>query len=283
MPGISEPYEYVLYIDEAGDDGLKRVKPIDESGGSEWLCIGGLLIRSQYEADTVKWVKDIRKDINAVQGPALHYRDLSPTKRRRACELLAEHPCRFFAVVSNKKNMRGHNNIRASRRGGKQWYYNYCVRLLMERVTDFCLRDSTKRYKEPRFVKVIFSARGGHSYGQTKAYWELLKAQAAGGSTFLSKREIAHQVLKYALVDYVPHYSVAGLQLADVIASSVYQAADALGPKWALEPAIALEPRMSREPGVIADYGIVLQPSPPWKAELTDNQKLIFKHYGYRF
>lgn len=283
MSSTLEPYEYVLYIDEAGDDGLRRVKPIDENGGSEWLCIGGLLIRAKFEAATVKWVKDIRTDIDAIQGPALHYRNLSPRKRHRACELLAQYPCRFFAVASNKKNMRGHSNSHAAKRGGKQWYYNYCVRLLMERVTDFCLRDSTKRFGGPRYLKVIFSARGGHSYGQTKAYWELLKAQAAGGSTFLNKREICHQVLRFGLVEYVPHYSVAGLQLSDVVASSVYQAADALGPKWALEPAKALEPRMSREAGVIADYGIVLQPSPPWKGRLTEDQKQIFIHYGYRF
>ena len=90
-------------------------------------------------------------------------------------------------------------------------------------------------------------------------------------------------MLRFGLVEYVPHYSVAGLQLADVVASAVYQAADALGPKWAVEPAKALEPRMGREAGVIADYGLVLQPSPPWKAHLTDDQKLIFSHYGYRF
>ncbi|WP_371931260.1 DUF3800 domain-containing protein [Nioella sp. MMSF_3534] len=283
MSSCSEPYEYVLYIDEAGDDGLRRVKPIDPNGGSEWLCIGGLLIRSQFETEAVDWVKGIRTDINATQGPALHYRDLSPTKRKRACELLAEHPCRLFAVASNKKNMRGHDNSRAARRGGKQWYYNYCVRLLMERVTDFCLRDSSKRFGGPRNVRVIFSLRGGHSYGQTKAYWELLKAQAIGKTTYLNKREIAHQVLRFGLVEYVPHYSLAGLQLADVVASSFYQAADALGPKWAIEPAKALEPRMARESGVVADYGLVLQPSPPWKAALTNDQKAIFSHYGYMF
>jgi len=33
MSIFSEAYEYVLYIDEAGDDGLKRVSPIDENGG----------------------------------------------------------------------------------------------------------------------------------------------------------------------------------------------------------------------------------------------------------
>ncbi|WP_171043011.1 DUF3800 domain-containing protein [Maritimibacter alexandrii] len=283
MADYEEPYEYVLFIDEAGDDGLKRVKPIDENGSSEWLCIGGVLVRSGFEQEVVDWVKEIRTDIDARQGPALHYRNLSPTKRKRACELLAEKPCRLFAVASNKKNMRGHHNSRAAKRGGKQWYYNYCVRLLMERATDFCWRDSSKRFGAPRYVKVIFSLRGGHSYGQTKAYWEILKSQAAASSTFLNKREIRHQVLRFGLVEYLPHTSVAGLQLADVVASSVFQSADVHGARWAVEPALALEPRMAREAGVIADYGLTLQPTPPWKANLTEDQKKVFRHYGYSF
>lgn len=274
-------YDYVLFVDEAGDDGLRRVKPIDPDGGSEWLCIGGVLVRADFEAETVDWVKAIRHDIDARQGPALHYRDLSPTKKRRACTLLAERPCRFFCVASNKKNMRGHDNERAAKRGGRQWYYNYCVRLLMERVTDFCLRDSKKRFGEPRCLRVIFSQRGGHSYGQTKAYWEVLKAQASGGTTYLNKREITHQVLRFNLVDYVPHTQVAGLQLADVIASSFFQAADARGGKWLPDPAKLLAPRMAQEAGVIADYGLVLQPTPPWKAALTPEQAEIFRYYGY--
>ncbi|MEO8530324.1 MAG: hypothetical protein ABI459_03810, partial [Deltaproteobacteria bacterium] len=39
-----EPYEYVLYIDEAGDDGLKKVMPVDNPGATEWLVIGAVLI-----------------------------------------------------------------------------------------------------------------------------------------------------------------------------------------------------------------------------------------------
>lgn len=262
---------------------LRRVRPIDTNGGSEWLCIGGLLVRAQHETDTVDWVKEIRDDINARQGPALHYRKLSPTKKLRACDLLASKPCRLFAVVSNKKNMRGHSNTRAAGRGGKQWFYNYCVRLLMERVTDFCVTDSAKRFGGPKYLRVIFSLRGGHSYGQTKAYWELLKAQSAANTTFLDKRQIAHQVLRFNLVDYVPHQQVAGLQLADVVASAFYNAADTLELKWDPEPAKRLEARMAREEGVVKDYGLVLQPSPPWKADLKHEQKQIFEYYGFRF
>lgn len=276
-------YEYILYIDEAGDDGLKAVMPIDENGGSEWLSIGAVLVRVDNEKKVVQWVRDIRKDINAIQGPDLHFRKLSPKKKLRTCKLMSDTPCVYFAVLSNKKNMRGYNNVRAENRGGKQWFYNFVVRLLIERVTSYCLRDSLKRYNESRYLKVVFSQRGGHSYGQTKAYWELLKAQASNGSTFLAKREVRHEVLRFDLVDYAPHTQIAGLQLADIIASAFYQAADTLGPRWNPEPAKLLKSRMAREGGVVADFGVVLQPTPPEKAKLERRQKEIFKFYGYSF
>lgn len=283
MSDSGEPYEYVLYIDEAGDDGLKKVLPIDPDGSSEWLCIGAVLIRAENENKVDSWVANIREDIAATQSDVLHFRRLSPMKRRRACVLLAELPCRVFAVCSNKKNMRGHNNERAAKRGSEQWYYNFCVRLLMERVTDFCLRDSRKKYSNSRYVKVVFSMRGGHSYGQTKAYWEVLKAQSAAAMTYLDKRTISHEVLHFNLVDYVPHKENAGLQLADIVASAFYQASHTDGPRWSTEPAIMLEARVAKENDSAADYGLVLQPMPPTKANLTENQKLIFEHYGHVF
>lgn len=167
--------------------------------------------------------------------------------------------------------------------GGKQWYYNFCVRFLMERVTDLCLRDSVEKYGEPRYLRVVFSQRGGHSYPQTKAYWEHLKAQAASETTFLTKRVIKHQVLRFNLVDYVPHTSVAGLQLADVVASAFYQAVDTLDVKNDPTPARQLLPKMARHRRLIADYGVVLQPTPPKKANLSPQQKQIFEFYQYDF
>jgi hypothetical protein len=283
MPSQSEPYEYILYIDEAGDDGLKRVRPIDPVGASEWLCIGAVLVRVNNEANVVDWVRDIRASVDSRQGPALHYRNLSASKRIRACEALASKEVVCFAVLSNKKNMRGYSNDRAAEAGGKQWFYNFCVRFLMERATDLCLRDSLKRYGAPRFLKVIFSQRGGHYYGQTMAYWELLKRQAIAGTTWLPKRVIRDEVLRWSLVEYVPHNQVAGLQLADIVASSFFSAADTIDGLQDVEPAKSLLPKMAREGGVIADFGVVLQPTPPFKAKLTDDQKKIFQFYGYTF
>ena len=49
-------YEYVAYIDESGDQGLQKVKPIDPDGSSEWLIVAGVLIRKGYEASAAGWV-----------------------------------------------------------------------------------------------------------------------------------------------------------------------------------------------------------------------------------
>lgn len=104
-------YDYVLFIDEAGDDGLKRVMPIDNQGSSEWLVISGLLVRAEDESKCRAWLDHIRNDIDATQSDVLHYRKLSLTKRRRSAELLSALPVRSFTVCSNKKNMRGYNNL----------------------------------------------------------------------------------------------------------------------------------------------------------------------------
>ena len=44
------PIGVLAMTDEAGDDGLGSIKPDDPKGASEWLVIGGLLLRSKYEA-----------------------------------------------------------------------------------------------------------------------------------------------------------------------------------------------------------------------------------------
>jgi len=35
---------YVAYIDESGDDGLARVRPLDADGASEWFVLGAVVV-----------------------------------------------------------------------------------------------------------------------------------------------------------------------------------------------------------------------------------------------
>ncbi|GAB1477781.1 hypothetical protein MASR2M74_03230 [Paracoccaceae bacterium] len=277
------PYDYVLFIDEAGDDGLTKVKPIDQNGSSEWLVITGMLVRADDEQRCRDWLDAIRADIDATQASTLHFRKLSPTKQLRAAALLAALPVRIFTVCSNKKNMRGYKNERAETAGGKQWFYNWVVRIMMERSTNYCAESSAKKFGKVSKMKVLFSARGGHAYGQTKAYWELLRYQEMAGRVHLNWRRMRHDVLSFDLVEYVPHYMHAGLQLADIAASAFYQAVEHSSPRWSPEPAKALQAAMASKDRMIAEVGLVLQPYRINTIGLSDRQKTIFEHYGYLF
>lgn len=284
------PFEYIAYIDEAGDPGLERVRPIDPVGGTEWLTIGCALIKRSDEANPPQWIKDILSDIAVKQRPDLHFRHISPTRKLRASMLMADLPARYFVVCSNKKNMRKHRNERAGAKSlTKQWFYNWCIRILLERVTDFVKRDAIRRHGSPKNVKFIFSKRGGHSYTQTAAYHALLKVQSSGSKPVLHKRIPQWEVMDYRLVEDIPHSKAAGLQLADAVASSFYCAIDNLdtGP-CSPDSAKLLTPRMAFEydregAPCIADYGVILQPTPAYRAEISNDQKKIFQHYGYNF
>lgn len=278
-------HEFVAYIDESGDPSLKRVRPIDEVGGTEWFTISAVLVRRQFDADISKWVAAINQELGSTNSQIIHFSHLSPLDRLRTAELLAQYPLRLFVVASNKKNMRQYRNVRAENTYSKQWFYNWMARILIERVTDFCWRYSQRHNLTRRHVKFVFSQTGGHSYSQTAAYHELLRYQARGKKMILNRWVPRWEVMHYKLVEHYPHFKRAGLQLADVVASSFYHAVDNLdtGPCESKYAAALAERIATSSTGEWKDYGVVLQPTPDWAAEISEDQRAIFRFYGYDF
>lgn len=273
---------YIAYIDEAGDPGLKTVRPIDENGASEWLVLSAVVVKEAREPFVKDWVEEIIGDLGIRQRRDLHYRTLSPTRKIAAGNKIAALPLRAFSICSNKKNMRGHFNPRAAKISSQQWFYNYCIRLLLERVTAYCAARTLRDYGEERLIKVEFSEKGGHRYSQTSAYHYYLKEQQAGGRVYLNKREPVMTMLDWHLMEAFPHGERAGLQLVDFVASAFYQAIDCGGPgKWDIEPAKTLAPILPKERGSRKDFSVALFPTPPKLAKLTPDQRTIFEHYGY--
>lgn len=168
------------------------------------------------------------------QQTVLHFRDLDEWRKPLVCQDVAKRPVNLFAMLSNKKNMKGHRNLRAESKSLgiplDQVFYNWCVRIMLERVTDCCYRHSMQTYGEPRYVKVVLSERGTHGYARAIWYSQMLKDQGKSGTTFLDKRIINWQVFDTRLIEVIPHQLDAGCQLADVVASSFYQAVDILPP-----------------------------------------------------
>lgn len=111
---------YIAYIDEAGDPGLKTVRPIDANGASEWLVLAAVVIKASREPQVKGWVGNIVSDLGIRQRRDLHYRDLSPTRKIAAGKKISALPIRAFAICSNKKNMRRYHNPRAAKISSQQ-------------------------------------------------------------------------------------------------------------------------------------------------------------------
>ncbi len=259
MPKVS----YVAYIDESGDDGLVKVSPRDPNGASEWFVLSALVVRAETQRETV-WVRDALARLKLPQRKDLHFQPLDPERKLKTCMTLADLPVRCFTVVSNKQNMRGHQNVNAAKvyAPARNWFYWWMTRLLLERVTDFCERRSLRDYGEPRLVRLEFSRRGGLFYSHFRGYLMWLQQQSKNDALFLKKGD-----LKWSVMDPMnqvfayEHGERAGLQLADVVAGAFFQAVNlnrgVCDPRYAK----ALSPRMAvSAAGNAFDYSVKLMP-----------------------
>ncbi len=290
MSKISEPYpkpryDYIAYIDESGDDGLRRVKPLDRNGASEWLVLSAVVIAATREKETVTWVKGIISQMRHHQRKGLHFKHLNAAKKRKVCTELAGLPVRCFVVASNKKNMRGYRNPFAEIIPSQNWFYCWLTRLLLERVTHFVEQRSNKDFGLVRKLKVEYSNRGGLSYAQMSAYYDWLRMKSSGKNLYLPLGDLSWSVMHRDLLEVHNHQDRAGLQLADIVAGAFFKACDVFD-TGNCDPVFAklLEPKMARYPdtsdGQISGYGVKLMPN--WrKAQLRNDQQEVFRFYGY--
>jgi hypothetical protein len=185
-----------------------------------------------------------------------------------------------FVVLSHKENMRGYTNSRAAIMSGQATYYNFMLRVLLERATAAVARSTHKQFGGWRKMKIVLGQTGGVFYSQTSAYIELLRSQAFNKATFLSAREVEPRVLSMNLIEPISAQSSSGVQLADLVVSAFYGAVAKEEGTEALLPAKALRPIMATEQGVVANFGLQLL---PWKGGIPTEFRPIFEHYGQRF
>lgn len=276
-------YDYIAYIDEAGDDGLKAVKPRSTPGSSEWLILSAVVIRAANESKVAGWVHDIRSGFRNSQAKSLHFSDLSHANKIAVCNKIAALDLRCFAVASNKKNMEGYKNPDAGKIPSQCWFYCWMTRILLERVTRFVLHRSMIDYGQPHFLRIEYSARGGLRYDQMNAYYEWMRMKRT--NPFLPWGKICFEVMHPELLRVYPHQEREGLQLADSVASSFFKACDKHDTRGCNpEYAKSLRERMAREPdnqfGQISGFGLKLLPNFK-KAALDADQAEIFQYYGY--
>lgn len=76
-------YNYTFFIDEAGDDKVERLKPDFPEGNSEWLCLGGYLIRAEAEPELVQRRDEMLLSMRGQPGGVLLRRNLKQWNRKR--------------------------------------------------------------------------------------------------------------------------------------------------------------------------------------------------------
>lgn len=269
-----------IFIDEAGDPGVRdglRYYGLRH----EWLATSALVIRTQNEPLVVDWVRKLRETARARQAGVLHYHKITKERRLGVCAELASFSCRAFVMVSHKSNLREYINPRICAQMDDGTFYNWCLRLLLERVTDWAL-DWMKRNgnRQPEPLAITFARRGGHDYAHFLSYMETLRFQEAHGQLFLRGPGLAEPTLDQADWRIAETHEHAGLQIADVIASAFYQASNTASPTHDIEPARALRPIIVAKRGVAANRGVTVWPL-PHQSPLSEAAKPIFREYGF--
>lgn len=276
--------QYVVYIDEAGDPGIKQKAREALESSSEWFVVSAVVMRASRDQDARDWLQDMREAVRAQSRHPLHYRKLSDSNQARVCRMLSSKDVRIFAVASHKTNMRGYTNRRLGSRMGRGEFYNWCLRLLLERVTIWCAAHSKRERKRVDPARIIFSERGGHDYTHLRAYLETLKMQAVAKTTVLRAREIVPDVIEPTLCEVRPHGALAGLQLVDIAASAFFQGTDSKSAAYTIKNAVTLKPRVACAPsrGGRADFGLLRLPFPQ-HGDIPEKDRPLFEAFGYRW
>ncbi|WP_417733887.1 DUF3800 domain-containing protein [Roseovarius sp.] len=277
-------YDYILYVDESGDPGLRNVKPLDPQGASEWMMLSGALIAAHREQEMRDRITDLRKSLRNHYRSDIHFSDINPAKKTIVCGALASWPVRGFVICSNKQNMKGRDDLKpeANIVQVKSWFYAWLFRLLMERVSKWVFMHSMTRLGRPGVLKVELSSRGGIRYIGMRAYCHWLKETFSCGVGALPQGTIKWEVIDIPQIRDYPHKTRAGLQMADWIAGAFFKAAD-IHSTGALDSSFAklLKPRMAFMPGhPQAGFGVKLMPRFNG-LNIAAEQMEIFRHYGY--
>jgi hypothetical protein len=245
--------------------------------------LSAVVIDADREAEVVDWNREMNKAIRRNSLANIHYRKLSDTNRQHVCNVMAGKPLRIFVVASHKDSMRRHRSKRLGKATDRE-FYNWCLRLLLERVTQWCSARSRKDGGFLRPARIVFSERGGHNYDELKDYLRKIEAQTITGNLVLDRNSIVPGVVYESLCEIVPHNNLVGLQLADIAASAFFQAVTTTLKRHSIEPARKLMGRLARRSKQRRPvrFGLMLLPF-PHQGEIPVTDRKIFEIGGYRF
>ncbi|HMN44223.1 MAG TPA: DUF3800 domain-containing protein [Povalibacter sp.] len=201
---------FVVYVDESGDEGFAFRS--DGSGSSRWFVMSALVLRKANDSQAVAVARDIRQLLSKPVNHALHFRNLRHEQRIPVARLIGQMPARTVSILIHKPSIEEPEIFQ------QQAYAlcRYASRLLLERVSWLC-RDNRKTDDGDGRAELVFSNRSAMSYDDLRQYLTGLKQEREGRDV-----RIDWNAIDPARVRAVNHDQLAGLQLADAVATSAY-------------------------------------------------------------
>jgi hypothetical protein len=257
-------------------------------------------VAAHREPNIPGWIERINLRRRHWQGGPLHFAKLDERMKLRATRFIGKLPLRCFILLSHKANMLNYRNVRAERAADwrvygddgtsfvalprkKLWYPHIVLKVLLERVTEWCLTRSYRDYGAPRSIAITVAQRGGFYLDRFKTYLERDRRNCESGTGTLPVF-LSWPVVDLDLVTTAPADNVPGLQLADVVAGAFSRAVDehrfgACDRRFACNLAwrIARKGRGRR----IAGWGVTGLPWNMWEANLSGEQDKLFRMFGH--
>lgn len=203
---------FVVYVDESGDEGFVFHK--DGSGSSRWFVLSAAVIRQTNDMEMVRCLKEVRALLNKEPKTPLHFVDLKHEQRVPYIRRVGALPIRTVSVIIYKPLISEPEKFQNT----KYLLYRYAARLLLERVSWLC-REHRKTGEDDGFADVIFSNRSNMSYDDIRSYFKLLCQQAEANP---QQVQIDPSVIDPDRISAVEHSKLAGLQVADAVASGIH-------------------------------------------------------------
>lgn len=203
---------FVVYIDESGDEGF--VFNQDGSGSSRWFVISAAVIRQTNDLQMVSCLGEVRALLGKPPKYPLHFVDLKHEQRVPYIRRVGAIPMRTVSVLVYKPLIAEPEKFQSD----KYRLYRYATRMLLERVSWLC-REQRHSEEGDGFAEVIFSNRSNMSYGEMRDYLRLLTRQAEFNPMQV---QLDRTVIDPDRIRSVEHSKLAGLQVADAVASGIH-------------------------------------------------------------
>ena len=203
---------FFAYVDESGDEGF--VFNPDGSSGSRWFVLSAAVIRQTDNMQMVSCLKEVREVLRKSPKTPLHFVDLKHEQRVPYVRRVGDLPIHTISILVNKPQITEPEKFQ----NPKYRLYRYATRLLLERVSWLC-RDQRRVGEGDGFAEVIFSNRSNMSYEDIRTYLQLLLKQSESNP---QQVQIDRTVIDPNRIRAVEHSKLAGLQVADAVASGFH-------------------------------------------------------------